>query len=151
MKNSKNILYYILIFFIVYIILYFINHYLRNNKEHFSNNMKDYNVIFAGTCKNVDKYIETMLKHIDKCGNKFKSYKLIIYENDSKDNTRDLLIKNKKDNYIYIFENNITEPLRTVRLQNGRNKILDKVHEININDTYQYLIIIDLDDITDCP
>ena len=87
------------------------------------------------------------VKHIDKCGNKFKSYKVIIYENDSIDNTRNILNKNKKDNYFYIFEDKIIEPLRTVRLSNGRNKLLDKVREINIDNTYEYLIMLDLDDV----
>jgi len=145
-NNIKNTLYYTFFFILIYIIFYIINKIITSKKkENFTskNIMKSYNVIFAGTCKN----IENMLIHIDVCGNKFNSYKLIIYENDSTDNTRNLLIKNKKDNYLYIFEDNVTEPLRTIRLANGRNKILNKVREINTYNTYQYLIMIDLDDV----
>lgn len=144
----KNILFYILLILFIYCLLNIVDKLLII-KEYYNNDndMKQYNVIIAGTCKNVEKYIEQNLKNIDNCGTKFNKYTVIIYENDSTDNTRELLIKNKKSNYIYIFEDNIKEPLRTVRLSNGRNKILDKIIEININNTYQYLIIIDLDDV----
>jgi hypothetical protein len=109
--------------------------------------MKTHSIIFAGTIKNVEKYIDKNLKHIDNCGKKFKKYALIIYENDSTDSTRKILNDNKKDNYYYIFEDNIKEPQRTVRLSNGRNKILDKVKEINKDNTYDFLVMLDLDDV----
>lgn len=111
------------------------------------NEMKKYNVIFGGICRNVEKYIDKNIKNIDECGKKFNSYAVVIYENDSNDKTRSILLENKKDNYHYIFENNIKEPFRTIRLANGRNKILNKVRELNINNDYEYLIMIDLDDV----
>ena len=109
--------------------------------------MKQYNVIFGATIRNVEPYIINGLKNIDLCGSKFNNYSVVIYENDSTDNTRKLLNDNKKDNYHYIFEDNVTENRRTMRLENGRNKILNKVRELNINNEYQYMIILDLDDI----
>lgn len=109
--------------------------------------MKNYNVIFSGTIRNVEKYIEKGISDIDLCGKKFNDYAVILYENDSDDNTRTILEKHKKDNYYYIFEDNIIEPLRTKRLENGRNKILDKMREINKDQYYDYLIVLDLDDI----
>jgi hypothetical protein len=109
--------------------------------------MNNYSVIFAGTCRDVQQYIEPVLKHIDKCGEKFKKYTVIIYENDSIDKTRELLLKNKKENYIYIFDDNVTEKRRTMRLANGRNKILRKIRKINKNKEYDYLINLDLDDV----
>jgi hypothetical protein len=111
--------------------------------------MKQYNVIFAGTARDVEKYIGTALKYIDICGKKFNDYSVIIYENDSKDSTREILETNKKSNYHYIFEDNIKEPIRTIRLANGRNKILEKVREINKDDYYNYLVLLDLDDINE--
>jgi hypothetical protein len=144
-KNYVKKYYIILSLLIIIFILYKI--FSSTYKENFTNNMSNYSVIFAGTCRNVDKYIETNLKNIDKCGNKFKSYKLIIYENDSTDRTRELLVKNKKKNYTYIFEDNIVEPKRTLRLANGRNKLLKMVRETNKDLQYDFLIMIDLDDI----
>lgn len=109
--------------------------------------MKESNVIFAGTVRSVEKYMKNTITNIDLCGKQFNNYILIIYENDSNDNTRKILLDNKKDNYIYIFEDNITEPLRTMRISNGRNKILNKIREINKDNYYNYLIMMDMDDV----
>ena len=109
--------------------------------------MKKYNVIFGGTIRNVEKYIEKGLFNIDQCGKKFNDYAVILYENDSKDKTRSILQKHKKENYHYIFEDNVKEPLRTKRLANGRNKVLEKMHEINKDKYYDYFIILDMDDV----
>jgi hypothetical protein len=106
--------------------------------------MKKYNVIFGGTIRNVEKYIKNGLSDIDLCGQKFNDYALILYENDSSDNTRSILQDLKKDNYYYIFEDNVKEKLRTKRLENGRNKVLDKMREINQNEYYDYFIILDV-------
>lgn len=143
--NRKQIGF-ILIFLIVILLLILKKN--LNYIESFSNNsLKQYNIIFAGTVRNVEKYIANNLKHIDNCGKKFNNYLVIIYENDSNDNTRKILEENKKNNYIYIFENNINEPLRTMRISNGRNKILDKVREVNKNNEYDFLVMMDLDDV----
>jgi hypothetical protein len=112
-----------------------------------SDKMKQYNVIFAGTCRNVEQHIGNIMDCIERCGQKFKSYQVVVYENDSTDNTRKIMLEKKKPNYHYLFENGITEPKRTVRLQNARNKIMDKVRELNVNGLYEYMILIDLDDV----
>jgi len=52
--------------------------------------MKKYNVIFGGTVKNAESYIKNILQYIDKCGKKFNKYSVIIYENDSNDNTKNI-------------------------------------------------------------
>ena len=117
------------------------------NKEEVLNKMKQYSVIFGGTVRNSEKFIKQNLDNIDKCGSLFKNYSVVIYENDSSDSTRQILNDNKKDNYNYIFEDNITEPSRTKRISYGRNKVLDKIRELNKDNTYQYMVILDLDDI----
>jgi len=119
-----------------------IENYVNNKSK-----MKKYNVIFAGTCRSIEPYIKKILEHIDNCGKKFNSYYLIVYENDSTDKTREILENNKKGNYFYIFEDNIKEERRTVRLERGRNLILDKVKELNKDNNYEYLIMIDLDNV----
>lgn len=119
-----------------------VENYVNNTSK-----MKKYNVIFAGTCRSVEPYIKKLLGYVDKCGKKFNSYRLIVYENDSSDKTRDILEKNKKSNYYYIFEDNIQEKRRTVRLERGRNLIMDKVRELNKDNHYQYLIMLDLDNV----
>lgn len=111
--------------------------------------MKQYNVVFGGTIRDVAKYIQQGLKNIDRCGQKFRDYAVILYENDSKDETRTILQKHKKANYHYILEDDIKEPLRTLRLSNGRNKILNTMREINKDGYYDYLIMLDIDDINE--
>jgi hypothetical protein len=72
------------------------------NTQYIKEYMKTQNVLFLGCCKNVSDYILTILCHIDNCGNKFNSFKVLLYESNSIDNTRQVLIDNKKNNYIYI-------------------------------------------------
>ena len=115
--------------------------------ENIKNKLKTYNVIFAGPARNVEKYIKQNLKYIDECGLKFNSYEVVIFENDSTDNTKTLLLDNKKENYHYIFEENLLDKKRTVRLAYAHNKIIDKVRKINKNKKYHYLILLDLDNI----
>ena len=154
----------IILLLIVIIILFFI--YSTNNKknikyqeykntkkyEKYTNDivqtlMKKYNVIFAATCRNVEMYAKKIIDNIEECSKKFNDYCVIIYENDSNDNTRKILNNNKKSNYYYIFEDNIKEPRRTKRIERGRNLILNKVRELNVNNKYQYLIVLDMDDV----
>ena len=123
-----------------------VNNIIKNNNNSIIE-MKKYNVIFASTVRNVENFLKTNLENIDKCGQKFNNYLVIIYENDSEDNTRNILLENKKSNYEYIFDNGITEPRRTMRIANGRNKILQKVRELNVNNLYNYLVVLDLDDV----
>jgi len=150
-KNKKMLLLFLLLLFLSMCILIFnMNLKEKFTKRHTQRDpqiMKKYNVIFGGTVRNVEKYIEKGLFDIDRCGNKFNDYAVILYENDSKDKTRSILQKHKKENYHYIFEENVKEPLRTKRLANGRNKVLEKMHEINKDKYYDYFIILDMDDV----
>ena len=138
---------YIIIIIILIILLLLIIVYNNNIYEGYTNNLKEYNVIFGGTIRDVGPYLKRNLDHIDRCGEKFNSYELILYENDSNDDTRQILEEYKKPNYHYIIENDISEPLRTVRISNGRNKLLEKVKELNVNNKYQYFIMLDMDNV----
>ena len=135
--------YIFLILLAITILIYLLN---RTIQEGFST-LKQYNVIFGATLRDVEEYLEKILDHIDRCGQKFNTYALVIYENDSKDNTRKILETKKKENYFYIIEDGINEPLRTARIANGRNKVVEKVNELNATNAYQYLIILDMDDV----
>jgi hypothetical protein len=141
---------YLSIFLLITLFLFALFLEIIVQKEGYENknnniNMKDLNVIFAGTVRNCEEYISEILGHIDNAGKKFNSYLLIIYENDSTDNTKQILIERKKSNYIYLFEDGIEETRRTVRISNGRNKILDVVDGLKAD--YDYLIMLDMDDV----
>ena len=109
--------------------------------------MRQHGVIFAGTVRNVAAYLPTSLHHIEECGRKFRDFAVVLYENDSSDETRALMEKLKRPNYHYIYEDGVRERRRTVRISNGRNKILDQVRAINTNSSYDYLVMLDLDDV----
>ena len=82
---------------------------------------------------------------MEKIGNIFKSYTIIVYENDSIDKTSDILIKwsDKNSNVHIITEKNV-KGNRTVRLAHGRNSVLDKISKLNLNpDIY---VVVDMDD-----
>jgi hypothetical protein len=89
--------------------------------------------------------MNNILNHIERCAQKFNKYSLIVYENDSTDKTREILNSRKRENYYYIFENDVTEPSRTARIARGRNFILDKARELNATNDYDLLIMLDLD------
>ena len=109
--------------------------------------MKKCSVIFLACCRNVERYVPVMLSHIDKCGSKFESYILIVYENDSCDGTRQSLLDFHKENYIYLLEDGVTELIRTKRLERGRNLLLLKALELNIANDYQYFVVLDMDEV----
>ena len=146
MKYYKHHILFFL-FFLFFLLLGIYLYIISITKDGFNNNTHNYGIIFAGTVKNVENYIQNALNNIEKCGKKFNTFSVVIYENDSTDKTRDILVENKKANYHYIFEDNVAEGRRTMRIANGRNKILQKVKEINQNNQYTYLIMMDLDDV----
>ena len=104
--------------------------------------MEHSSVVFCGTARNVSNYIKSVLNHIETCGKLFKQFHVVIYENNSSDNTVRILEAEKKSNYKYIYEST-NETRRTVRLANGRNKILKEVLALNPD----YFVMLDLDDI----
>lgn len=99
-------------------------------------------IVFAGTARNVGRYLAANLRHIDRCGARFKSYAVVIYENDSTDNTRKIMEFHKKPNYHYLYETDVPGR-RTEILARGRNAIVDKVIELNAT----YMVMLDLDDV----
>jgi hypothetical protein len=110
-----------------------------------NNVIKNQSVVITGCCINVEQFIKRNLFIMDEIGKQFKEYKIVIYENDSKDSTRNILIENKKQHYDYIFEDNINIQNRTERIAHCRNKILNHVHEKYSE--YDYLLMLDLDDV----
>jgi hypothetical protein len=153
MKLNKRICVILIFIFALIIGILYALFIIKPIKEHYeeqndiAKKMKQYNVIFGGTCRTVEPNIKNILNHIAICGKKFNDYSVIIYENDSSDRTREILNHNKLDNYHYIFEDNVNEPKRTKRLEHGRNIVLDKVREINKDNYYHYLIILDMDNV----
>ena len=109
------------------------------------------NVIITGVCQNISKYIHNTIHKIVYLSIYFKSLKIIIYENDSTDNTLEELKKyqskfNNINNIemIIISEKNINGKL-TERVSYARNYILKYIESNKFNP--DYLISMDMDDI----
>jgi len=147
-----NIFFLILFIFIIF----FIFNNIYKYDEHFTNyqlspeqKMKSSSLIIGGTCRDVSKYIPDIIKSIDACGEKFKKYHVIIYENDSSDDTRNKLIELKKNNYTYLFENGLDDKFqsRTKRLAYGRNLIIDQLRYMCEQDSWDYFLNLDMDNV----
>lgn len=111
--------------------------------------MNEKSIIIIGAIRNGEKYINYVFNNMIKIGNLFKKYKILIYENDSNDQTKNILntYKNKNHNIEIIFESNIDKiyELRTHRLAYIRNKLLK--HVLEKYSDYDYLLNMDLDDV----
>lgn len=116
--------------------------------------MKSINVIIYGTIRDIEQHFVKSFINIDLLCQFFNKVYIIIFENDSVDNTRNLLTNwasfNNNVNVIkhLILENNLNSlfPLRATRLAYCRNKILNYIFDNNLDNTYQYAIHCDLDD-----
>ena len=133
------------------IILCVIN--IRSLFETYSNkNNNNVNMVICGCARDNGKYLPDVLKKINEITKLCNKYYIIIYENDSIDNTLELLTefnKKHKDKCHIISENNIDKiyPKRTHRLGYTRNKILDYIEQNEFNDKYNYYLNMDLDDV----
>lgn len=105
-------------------------------------------VIISGVCKNIQKYAENSLHKFLYLTKFFTQSTIIIYENDSNDNTLQLLYdfqsSNPKNKIIILSEINI-QGSRTEKIAHGRNTILNYIDEKKLNP--DYLIQLDMDDI----
>jgi hypothetical protein len=116
----------------------------------------NYKIVIAGCTKNSASYISSHLLLLVEIGKLFQSYNILIYENDSTDNTCELLTSFKKDNsnFDFIHEENVIERLRVrthhIRAQtiaHGRNQLLKVISHLYSN--YDFMIMLDLDNVLD--
>jgi glycosyltransferase involved in cell wall biosynthesis len=107
-------------------------------------------VVIAGCTKNSAKYIQYSINKLHEIGNLFTDYTIVLYENDSTDNTVEILHKNTNKTFHFISERNIIIKYKLLHtraqiLCHARNKLLEhiKLHYVN----YDLLIMIDLDNV----
>jgi len=122
--------------------------------------MFDSNVVFCSIVRDCEKSLKSNIPVVEKLMSKFKNSKVIVFENDSKDNTKAIL-KNWGNNSPNVYVtcenyNEISIPAnelegtnkyfskhRMSRMIRYRNKYLEKLKTLNFN--YDYFIEIDLD------
>lgn len=103
-------------------------------------------VVLIGTARDIEGFLPTTFKNIQMICDCFKKSNIIIYENDSKDKTLELLQNWSltKKNVNIISEKNVPG-LRTHRLSHGRNIIMDKALALKSD----YIVVMDLDNVND--
>ena len=109
--------------------------------------MSNLNIIIYGTIRNIEEDFIQSFTNLDILASFFKKTHIIIFENDSKDKTRDVLNswyqnnKKKKISKHIILDDNLCElfPLRATRLAYCRNKILDYITKISLIISYYFL------------
>lgn len=111
-------------------------------------------VLLCGIIKNAGTVIDKSLNLCIKTGEMFTDYKIIIYENNSTDNTKKILNNYKSNkNFVIISEDiseetiiqhNISKNCRIQNISNARNKVLNEVRKPEYSD-YSYIIFYDLD------
>lgn len=112
------------------------------------NNQKKYDLIFLGLAKNVEKTIYNFFKSCENLANSGLHICVIIGENDSSDNTKEILKKfqstkfnfiNLNTDFLNIYKN------RIVRISHGRQYLKNFLIKNNIKS--KFVSVVDLDNI----
>lgn len=126
------------------------NYRVRNSRGELF--IRDKKIIVTGLVRNGGEYLSSNIKHLSKIFEIAKDYRIIIYENDSNDNTKDLLLdlSNKNSKIEFTSETNdrqmygqVKDRARTVALAEYRNKNLEII-KAKYSD-FDYVVVVDLD------
>jgi len=109
-------------------------------------------LLIAGTCRDIEKYWENTKKSLDIIFNSINDYICVIVESNSSDNTLNCLNDWAKQDInkriiISLGQLDEIENSRTMRIAQGRNKYMSYFRENNLFETYDYMLVVDLDDI----
>ena len=101
----------------------------------------------CGTVRNCGQYLDKIFQNMEQIGSLFENYVIILYYDESFDDTLEKMKNYQKQNnklYFYVNKSPLLE-YRTHRLALGRNYCINTIRE-NFRD-YQYFIMMDCDDI----
>ena len=105
------------------------------------------NCCICGPVKNCASYLSKIFDNIEKIGSLFNDYKIVIYYDESSDNTLDILKSyQEKNSKLFFYVNKVTmSKFRTHRIAIARNFCLKYIRE-NVSN-YPYFIMMDFDDV----
>jgi hypothetical protein len=100
----------------------------------------------CGTVRNCGQYLDKIFENMETIGSQFDEYKIMLYYDNSNDDTLYKLkeYKNKNQNLIFFVNKSPLLPYRTHRIALGRNVCLNFIRQ-NCSD-YEYFIMMDCDD-----
>lgn len=108
--------------------------------------MQDKTCCIVGACQNVEKYLPQVLANLNMIATWWKECKIVIYENDSTDDTSRMLQewKNEGGHRELVQETNLAlrYPNRIERLAYIRNRLVCYVPP-----NFDYMLMIDMDDV----
>lgn len=133
---NRYLVYTIYILCIINIIIFIIHQII---KDKFTNYIKFKSVVIIGTARDVEEYLPILIEKIENILSLFEKGSIIIYENDSKDKTLEIL--NNWNKARIISEKNVPGE-RAHRLEHGRNILLEEA----LKENSEYIIVIDMDD-----
>lgn len=123
----------------------------RKKVERGYHNMKHIQVVICGISRNNADILPLTLQRIETTGLLFKDYRVVVFENDSTDNTLEILRQwQKKNTKVYILTGSILNtPIyylsRSERLAWCRNQYLNFIRQSDLFDGYEYLMVVDMD------
>lgn len=110
-------------------------------------------IVIAGCGQNIQPYISRVFKNIYTIARLFADYKIVIFENDSTDQTLEILnsYAKKDSNMTLLSERNIPVPkyFRACSIAYCRNRLLEKINASFMD--YDFMVMIDLDDVCAMP
>jgi hypothetical protein len=100
----------------------------------------------CGTIKNVETYLKKIFENMELIGTLFVDYVIILYYDDSSDNTLKTVLQHQSKNEKIKLIVNTEPPLpyRTHRIAKGRNKCLDMIKSLYSD--FDFFIVMDCDD-----
>lgn len=107
-------------------------------------------IIFAGAVQNAESYLPSIFQNIQNLAKLFSRVGYIFVENDSTDKTKEMLNNwgNGKSNFNLINLDGLKAvPIRTVRLEIVRNACIETIRHSAELRAFDYLAILDMDDI----
>lgn len=133
-------------------------HILEKGKNHFSEN----GIIICGLARDIERRIDYFMRNIENITSSFKDHLILMVENDSKDRTREILLKLKKKYNIIVLGcgidadkcimnlksyGHVHHQSRIQKMVDLRNIYMDyfNEHYEEFKDKYQYTTIIDTD------
>lgn len=113
-------------------------------------------VLICGVCKNVEASVHNTIQSATQLGKQFIDYRVIIYENNSTDKTKELFQEwAKKDPHVIFLSENLNKKRlaselkmkrinRTEAIARARNKVVDVAMQKKYDD-FKYVVWADLD------
>lgn len=114
-------------------------------------------ILFCGIARNVEKNLQRNIDCVRRTGSLFKDYRIFIYENDSSDNTAQILMDNRSSRFMYLSERRTDQDYqakiksgedmwhynRCIVLSECRNKYLQYIEHSDTQ--FDYVCVLDLD------